>query len=337
MLSAHVPREHYFDRDSYWYRRITNYTPYQHPTIPQANSTNWKNSLCQQMLINPTTGAWIGGSNTAYLTIWAGVPVYVVPAGYPRRPLRIASYNMGTVGAAPLDALLQAGVPAPLDLATGAGADNSAILYQPETDTMWELYQLSKSSPSLSYVDTAAWGGVVFGVSNFEGTFTDKFRSDGVQVGGNRWGASATSISLAGGLLEPSEVASGHIDHALPMVVAHAQFNPLLFVAPATRGDGDFRDSPGYAPEGIRIVFPPGSDFSRVRPEFMPVANCIQEFGIITMDKTGGGVALKIREGMSDEWVEVLTLYKTDALAGWRYMSSLPWHQAVIVNPALSQ
>lgn len=331
MLTAPVPRAHYFARDSYWNTPVASYAPYQHPSIPQANSANWVRSLCQQMLLDPATGAWTGGTSYAYLTMWAAIPVYVVPAGQPRRPFTVAPYNLTTVGGGELDIMLRQGVPAPSDLATGAGADNSAIIYQPSTDTMWELFSLQKSSAANSFYDVAGWGGVIISVSKFDGTYADIFRSDGVQVQHHQWGASATSISLAGGLLDVDEVAAGSINHALPMTVGHAQGSPLQWVSPATRGDGVEFDRPDYIPEGARVVFPPSADFSRVRPEFMPVARAIQRFGVIPMDKTGGGVALKLREGPA--WEDVLTLYQTDPLAGWRYMTSLPWHQAVVVAP----
>lgn len=336
MFSAPIPQEHFLDPNSYWRRPVTDHTPYQHPTIPEANSANWVRSLCQQMFIDPNTGAWVGGDNTAYCTVWAGIPFYVIPAGYPRRPFRVASYNLTTVGGTELDAQLQLGVPAPLDLATGAGADHSAILYQPSTDTMWEIFSLQKSNPANSYYDIAGWGGVVYGVSKFSGTFRDVFRSDDVQVQHSHWGASATSISLAGGIPDPFEAIDGEIEHALPMTVGHAQGSPLQWVPPAVRGDGVEYGRPDYIPEGARIVIPESADWSRayaLGEGWKKFCRAMQRFGIIPMDKTGGGVALKIREGVTDAWLQVLTLYNTDVLAGWRMMSSVPWNEAIIVNP----
>lgn len=340
MFAAPCPREHFFHPDSYWYQPVTNYTPYQHPTIPQANSRNWITSLCQQMLVDPNTGAWLGGNNTAYLALWAGIPTYIAPAGYPRRPIQIASYNLNVPGAGALDTQLRAGVPAPVDLIPGAGADLAAIVYQPSTDTMWELFKLQKSNPANAYYDIAGWGGVVYGLSKFKGTYRDAFRADGVQVGGDRWGNTATSISLAGGLTDVAEVEAGEILHALPLITANAQHDPIPFVTPATRADGTKTSSPGYIPEGARIVFPPTADMSRARalgdPGWDKFCRAFTRYGLILMDKIGGvsGTALKIREG--GRWNDVLGLYNTDGIAGWRYMSSLPWHQAIIVDPALS-
>jgi hypothetical protein len=418
---------------SYWQEPITDYTPYQHPSIPQANSANWVANLCNQMDIDPVTGSRKPGALDSKAWMGASNPLYVVPSGYPRRPVTLRQSGLDTVGGAALSDLLNDGIPIPEDAVTenqwqidkftsgqftlvlrdgptvvtvgtvtpATSATNMADMieaacgirpsvtgttlsvnylfirfpasrimlsmtadtsspttrvrqlgdrwvnvYQPSTDSLWELYSCTRSDPE-GPLDSVGWGGVVLNrVSKHVGTYLYREDAAGRVLEHPQWSGNACSIvnvpwvdidvyadCVARGVAYPT---------AIPLSLGHAQRTPIGFVWPATRGDGDNYNRPDMIPEGARIVFPPGADFSRVRPEFMPMALAGQQYGFIPRDKTGLGVNLQLRNYGSvlapkPSWTTVLTMYQERADAPNEYMMSLPWYQAIIVHPDQSR
>ena len=77
------------------------------------------------------TGPWI--DTTSYST-----PIYTVPASQPSVPVIISSDNT------PLRAAMAA-VPVPADAQPAAGTDEEMTIYQPSTDTLWEMWLMSQS------------------------------------------------------------------------------------------------------------------------------------------------------------------------------------------------
>ncbi len=80
------------------------------------------------------TGPWI--NTTSYST-----PIYTVPASQPTVPVIISSDNT------PLRAAMAA-VPVPADAQPAAGTDEEMTIYQPSTDTLWEMWKMSQSLAS---------------------------------------------------------------------------------------------------------------------------------------------------------------------------------------------
>ena len=77
------------------------------------------------------TGPWI--NTTSYST-----PIYTVPANQPTVPVIISSDNT------PLRAAMAA-VPVPANAQPAAGTDEEMTIYQPSTDTLWEMWLMSQS------------------------------------------------------------------------------------------------------------------------------------------------------------------------------------------------
>lgn len=372
MGGAPFDKRRFFAPDGYWRTPIADKTPFQHPTIPEANSANWVRSLCWQQGfdmatglpgvkdVNPLTGAVLppradGKDSRLTSRAWmaAANPVYVVPAGYPRREFRGVQRMLDTVGGVPLDALLREGVPAPLDagVTTDGNTDLWLNVYQPSTDTLWELFGVSRSDPD-GPIDRAIWGGVIFGVSRHSGTYTDQADVTGRIVGHQRWSGNACSISNIAGMISHEDLiaaaaADTDLGHAIPMSLGFAQGSPLTYVWPARRGDGAVANRPDYIPEGACITFPDDADDSRVPPEFRPVFKSAQKYGIYPRDKTGFGCVIQLRhysiadaahDGI-EPLADALPLYAVNAqgnrvepLAANIYQLSLPWHQAIIVR-----
>lgn len=94
------------------------------------------------------TGPWI--NTTSYST-----PIYTVPANQPTMPVIISSDNT------PLRAAMAA-VPVPTGAQPAAGTDEEMTIYQPSTDTLWEMWLMSQSLlPPTSESATIAAGGAL--------------------------------------------------------------------------------------------------------------------------------------------------------------------------------
>lgn len=240
--------------------------------------------------------------------------------------------------------------------------DRWVNVYQPSTDSLWELFRVTASIPG-GPLDMVGWGGVILNrgswtnkVSEHSGTYQKRTELDGTVTGGSRWGGNATStanVPFIDAKILAKVQAQGRdavYPAAFPLSLGHAQASPRQYVWPATRGDGIDYNKPGQIPEGARIAFPPTSAVmswidAKVRAEFRPLALAAVYHGIIPRDKTGSGCNLQIRNygeigstgANGTNWRDLLPLYQTTSDAAWQYVSSLPWHLAVIVHPDQSR
>jgi len=149
------------------------------------------------------------------------------------------------------------------------------VVWQPATDTMWELWQAHKEREGWH----ARYGGKMRSVSRSPGYFTGRHR---------RWGATATSLPLLGGLIRLHEVQDRRIKHALAMAIPEPGRG---FVPPAQRGDGEDA-SRAAMPEGTRLRLPARLDINRLHltPLGRMIARAAQRYGIIVRDRAGAVV-----------------------------------------------
>ena len=199
------------------------------------------------------TGPWI---NT---TTWS-VPVYVVGAAAAR--VRVQLDTTKPALQRDLDA-----VPIPPAARASDDRDQTLVVYQPATDSLWDLYHAHR----LSGVWHARWGGKLTGVSSNPGFFPAPF------------GASASGLPLLGGLVRIGELEAGRIDHALAMAVPMTAIG--RFTWPAQRGDG--RSTAADAiPEGTRFRIDPRLNLTKLRlsPVALTMARAAQRYGIIVRD-----------------------------------------------------
>ena len=146
------------------------------------------------------------------------------------------------------------------------------VVWQPSTDTVWEFWNMERVQGAWH----ARWGGKLTNASSSRGYYTNP----------KDWGGSATSLSLLGGLIRPSDLRSGHIDHALALAIPHAAAG--TFVAPAQRTDGNDH-SPGAIPEGTRFRLNPKVDVNALHlpPVTKELALAVQRYGMIVRDQSG--------------------------------------------------
>jgi hypothetical protein len=211
------------------------------------------------------TGPWI---NTNAFSL----PVYTVAAEQPDVKVQLA-------GARREPRLSRAwrSVPLPADARPAAGSDGDLLLWQPSTDRLWEFWRLRRNGSTWQ----ASWGGAMRNVSAQSGVFGRK-----VWPGGQRsWGTSASSLSLAGGLISLAQLRDGEIDHALEIAVPEPRAE--VFADPAQRTDGA-SSSPLALPEGAHLRLDPGLNLDSLGLPALTLmlARAAQRYGIVVVDRS---------------------------------------------------
>jgi hypothetical protein len=209
-------------------------------------------------------------------TAWS-VPVYTVPADEPTVKVTLPYASMN----ATLQSAWEA-VPLPPDAKPAAGTDKHLVVWQPSSDRLWEFWHLEDKPGGWE----AYWGGAMQNVSSASGAY--ELQSwPGAKPS---WGASASSLSIAGGLITLEDLEKGTINHALAIAVPDTRAK--VFAAPAQRTDGG-SSAASSLPEGAHLRLNPNLDLSALHlPHFvLMLAEAAQKYGIVVRD-TAANVAL---------------------------------------------
>jgi hypothetical protein len=251
--------------------------PGTRPT-PFAASSIWNAPVSAQAPVAPSSATLVAelerqvSSYGPWINTYAySSPVYTVPSNQPRIPV-VLDPPSGSPSAARLAQVLQSGVPIPPDARAAPGTDEAMVVWQPSSDTMWELWIAHR----VGSIWHAQWGGRMDGVSSNPGYFDNP----------PDWGTSATSLALLGGTIRISELRAGHIDHALAISIPQARQGVIAF--PAQRTDGKL-NSPNAIPEGTRFRLDPRLDVNRLGlpPLTRMLAEAAQRYGIFVRDQSG--------------------------------------------------
>jgi hypothetical protein len=210
------------------------------------------------------TAPWI--DTTSY-----SVPIYTVPAGQPTVPVQLLSSS-------PAPALQAAwsAVPIPETALPAAGTDAALVVWQPSSDRLWEFWRLGHSQSGWQ----AAWGGAMQSVSSNPGVY-DSSAWTGAKPW---WGSSASSLSIAGGLITFEDLEHGSIEHALAIALPNIRAG--VFASPAQRSDGT---SPSQLslPEGAHLRLDPNLNLASLNlpPLTLMIAQAAQRYGIFVRDR----------------------------------------------------
>jgi hypothetical protein len=205
-------------------------------------------------------------------TAWS-VPVYTVPAGQPT--VRVA---LVTVSRSPALQAAWEAVPLPAGAHPATGTDKHLVVWQPSTDKLWEFWQLENTTTGWR----ASWGGAIQHVSSDSGVYGPEAWSGATTW----WGASATSLSIAGGLITLEDLQRGVIDHALAMAIPAPRAS--VYASPAERTDGFSTESTSI-PEGAHLRLDPSLDLASLHlPKLtLMLAQAAQRYGIFVRDRAG--------------------------------------------------
>jgi hypothetical protein len=161
-------------------------------------------------------------------------------------------------------------------------SDREIAIYQPSTDTLWELYHLVKSNGAWVATD----GGRITNVSQSTQYDVQPFPS------GRPHGVAATRIPLMATLPLMTEVKQYRINHPVMLHVPKVYgvgLEPSLqspFRAPALASDGDFQTDDAIL-EGTRFRLPRSVNVDALGlPPFATAwAHAAQDYGIVVTDK----------------------------------------------------
>ncbi len=196
-------------------------------------------------------------------TRWS-VPIYTVPADEPA--VRVKLLN----GSKTLQAAWDA-VPLPTDAQPAAGTDKHLVVWQPSTDRLWEFWRLEQTTAGWQ----ASWGGAMQNVSSNPGVY-GREAWPGADAG---WGGSASSLSLAGGLITLEDLQLGQVNHALAMAIPDVRAG--VYTSPAQRDDG-VSSSPLSLPEGAHLRLDPNLNLAALHLPHLTLmlAEAAQRYGI---------------------------------------------------------
>jgi hypothetical protein len=208
-------------------------------------------------------GPWI--NTTEY-----SVPVYTVPADQSTVTVKLHDHHRNAVLSSAWSA-----VPLPQNAQPAIGTDGELVVWQPSTDRLWEFWRLVHEADGWA----ATWGSAMQNVSSGAGV-----NGPEAWPGGQTWwGASASSLSLVGGLISLEDLEKGQIDHALSMSIPNVRAG--VYASPAERSDGK-SSSPLSLPEGAHLRLNPNLDLATLHLSrfTLMLAEAAQRYGIFVRD-----------------------------------------------------
>jgi len=187
-----------------------------------------------------------------------GMPYTVVPPGHQYINLQFQYASESDAGPYPF------GSDTPIEGGAGASGDRHAIMVDPSTCTLYELYDAYYNGPSTS----TAGSGAIWNL-----------RSNALRPAG--WtSADAAGLPIMPGLLRYDEVRSGQITHAIRMT---AQTTDTSYLWPARHEAGAASD-PNLPPMGARFRLKMSFDISRFSQPAQVVLRAMQHYGLILAD-----------------------------------------------------
>lgn len=251
-----------------------------------APSSFWNQPLKEDASLDPRSKALVAGLNLQVQRLatdgsgpWLGTgeattPIYCVPKDQRTLPVKLddpqESWRLSLQRAFEK-------VPLPEDPEPAPGADGHLTVWQPATDKLWEFFQMRREADGWH----ASWGGAMRHVSDSPGYYT-RASWPGAQ---SYWGATGTSLPVAGGVITVDELRSGDIDHALAMNIPEVRASEFSW--PAQRSDGESQGA-NAIPEGARFRLDPRLDLARVDlpPPVLAIARAAQRYGVVVRDRS---------------------------------------------------
>lgn len=171
-------------------------------------------------------------------------------------------------------------IPIPPNALPAQGTDKHLAIWQPSTDTFWELWKAEKRADGWY----ACWGGRIDRYSTSQAQYPDYF------------GVAASGVAAAPGSIRADEVAAQRIDHAMSLqLIRSKQYR--TFSWPAVRSDG-WADDEFAVAQGQRLRLDPSVDVDalELHPVAKAVAKAAQKYGFVVTD-TAGAVAVVAENG----------------------------------------
>jgi hypothetical protein len=244
-----------FPASSVWNQRVDR--------LPVAgNSTAIVDSIGASTGLHPDfgSGLWDGAP--------IGIPVTTVRGGVPKARVSFDYADESDHGPYPI----------PANVKIEGGGDRHALIVDPSTCTLYELYALQRAGGGWHAGSGAIWS----------------LRSNRLRPAG--WtSADAAGLPITPGLVRWSEVAAGHIDHALRFTVERSR---RAYVYPARHYASDLTD-PDLPPMGLRLRLRADYPIAGFPRQARVVLQALKTYGMIVADN---GTSWYISGEPSSHW-----------------------------------
>jgi hypothetical protein len=178
----------------------------------------------------------------------------------------------------------------------------------------------------------AGWAGHIADVSGNPGYYRLVRSASGTATEEPSWGATASSLPIADGMITLGDLGQGRIEHALQLLVPVARAGVHSF--PAQRSDGHETAS-NSIPEGAHFLLSASVNCGEQTTPFMrAVCVAAQRYGLIVNDQTGGGLALRVEDparlmalGETNPYIPYFTDAAGKVWAPYKMMAAFPWSQ----------
>ncbi len=212
-----------------------------------SNSTAIVDSIGADTGLHPDfgSGLWDGAP--------IGIPITVVRAGVPKARVSFDYADESDRGPYPI----------PPGVKVEGGSDRHALIVDSSTCTLYELYALQRTGSGWHAGSGAIWS----------------LRSNKLRPAG--WtSADAAGLPILPGLVRWSDVASGHIDHALRFTVERTR---NAYVYPARHFASDLTD-PNLPPMGLRLRLRADYPIAGFPRQARIVLQALKTYGMIVAD-----------------------------------------------------
>jgi hypothetical protein len=252
------------------------YTSWWNAPIPAdaplaSNSAQLADSLAYMVGSGRWQGAGLWGNHTAGVNTDSQTPPVWI-AGPGAATIKVGFNNCQSKNwIDPAFISMMSAVPIPPGAVPSAGSDQEMVVYQPSTDTEWDLWKTMTPSTSPNGDWEACWGGELTGVTHSPEQMPKNF------------GVAASGLALQTGLITPADLQSGVIDHVVAIAIPLPQLGGQSW--PATRNDG-WATGPDAVMEGQRFRLDPAIDVTSLglTPLGTMIARAAQTYGFVVRD-----------------------------------------------------
>ena len=209
---------------------------------------------------------------------------------------------------------MMSAVPIPSAAKQASGTDGEMTIYQPSTNSIWELWVGKKDATTGQW--SACWGGKLASASYSQGVFQKNY------------GTTATGLPFISGQITAEELTRGEIKHAIGIALVDVE-KASIFSWPANRSDGyNPNNVPNRIAEGQRFRLDPN-----VNVDALPmtkagkiIAKAAQKYGFIVWDKAG---SVSIRAQNADSYTALGLANPYPALyenkPAYAVLNGFPW------------
>ena len=239
------------------------------PDCPMFPADNVWNTDISNLPVDPHSAAWLASMDSAGTHLHPdfgpsgdpslpyGIPYTVVSPSTPKVSLTFDYADESDPGPYPFTAST------PIEGGSDSTGDRHALMVDPSTCTLYELYDARYSPTGSTAGSGAIWN----------------LRSDALRPAG--WtSADAAGLPILPGLLRYDEVLSGSITHAIRMT---AETTDTSYLWPA-RHEAGSASNPDLPPMGARFRLKADYDISGYSAEAQVVLRAMQRYGLILAD-----------------------------------------------------